>query len=47
VALFTVALLGLLLVVAAAAGHASPVAPRPDADATPGTPRGEGDDVPA
>jgi peptidoglycan/xylan/chitin deacetylase (PgdA/CDA1 family) len=47
VALFTAALLGLLLVAAAAAGHGSPVAPRPDADAMPGAPRGEGDDVPA
>lgn len=47
VALFTTALLGLLLVAAAAAGHGSPVAPRPDGDAAPGVPRGDGDNVPA
>jgi len=48
VALFTAALLGLLLLVAAAAGHGSPVAPLPDAGVgAPGDPRGEADDVPA
>ena len=50
VALFTAALLGLLLVAAAAAGHGNPVAPLSGAltgDAALGDPRSSGDDVPA